>query len=313
MEYAVLGFGDRQFTNFCQFALDVDEALAQKGLNRLRSVGLIDRCSASQFTEWGARIGERLGVALPLTYSQAPQSIIELQLAERADYGAAVNAPTSILSFRACRSLPAFEAGDLLGVMPPQGQAPRFYSLASSDTDGVLEVCVRKQEGGLCSGYLHDLRPGDRIQGFVRQNPGFRPATGCRPVILIGAGAGIGPLAGFIRNNTERNPMYLYWGGRNPQSDFLYQPELGRYLNDHRLTELNTAFSRSDQRTYVQDRLQQDQRALRQMIDAGAQILVCGGRDMAASVKQVIEDILRPLATDVETLRAEGRYLEDVY
>ena len=52
---------------------------------------------------------------------------------------------------------------------------------------------------------------------------------------------------------------------------------------------------------------------MRQMVEKGAQILVCGGRDMAAGVMQGIEDILEPLRTDVETLRAEGRYLEDVY
>ncbi|OJA04297.1 hypothetical protein QHL1GM_02190 [Halomonas sp. QHL1] len=107
--------------------------------------------------------------------------------------------------------------------------------------------------------------------------------------------------------------MYLYWGGRNPQSDFLYQPELGNYLNDHRLTGLSTAFSQSDQRAYVQDKLRQDKIAVRRMVDAGAQILVCGGRGMAAGVKQAIEDILRPLAIDVATLMAQGRYLEDVY
>ncbi|UUZ57419.1 hypothetical protein LP419_40355 [Massilia sp. H-1] len=50
---------------------------------------------------------------------------------------------------------------------------------------------------------------------------------------MIGAGTGIGPLAGFIRNNTGRHPMYLYWGGRDPESDFLYQPELRNYLADH--------------------------------------------------------------------------------
>lgn len=328
LKYAVLGFGDRQFPNFCQFAVEVDAALASKGLSRLHTIELIDRCSASQFSEWGDKVGKRIGTPLALTYDPLPQSTVKLELVERADYGVAVQAPTSILRFktaeqgrgwwptflpRAGKTLPQFEAGDLLGVMPPHGQGSRFYSLASSATDGVLEICVRKQPGGLCSGYLHGLRPGDRIAGFIRHNPGFRPATGNAPVILIGAGAGIGPLTGFIRKNTERNPMYLYWGGRSSNSDFLYQPELGRYLDDHRLTGLNTAFSRSDERAYVQDKLRQDQMAVRQMVNAGAQILVCGGRDMAAGVKHVIEDILKPLATDVETLRAEGRYLEDVY
>lgn len=327
LKYTVLGFGDSQFPNFCQFALDVDAALSRKGLSRLHGIELINRCSASQFSQWGDKIGELIGSPLSLTYDPLPPPSVKLELVERADYGLAVQAPTSILRFkvaeqggrwpkffpRAPKSLPSFEAGDLLGVMPPHGQAARFYSLASSATDEVLEICVRKQPGGLCSGYLHQLRPGDHIDGFVRPNPGFRPATGNNPVILIGAGAGIGPLTGFIRKNTERHPMYLYWGGRSSQSDFLYQPELGRYLEDQRLTGLNTAFSQSDERSYVQDKLRQDQIAVRQMVEKGAQILVCGGRDMAAGVKQVIEDILEPLRTDVETLRAEGRYLEDVY
>jgi sulfite reductase (NADPH) flavoprotein alpha-component len=326
LKFAVLGFGDRQFPNFCQFALDVDAALVSKGLSRLHTTGLIDQCTASQFREWGDKLSELIGTDLSLTYDPIPPATIELELAERADYGLAVLAPTSILRFnvveqgrrlnlftRSHRATLSYEAGDLLGVMPGNGQAPRFYSLASSATDGVLEICVRKQPGGLCSGLLHELKLGDLINGFVRQNPGFRPATGNLPIILIGAGTGIGPLAGFIRKNTSRNPMYLYWGGRDSQSDFLYQSELGRYLHDQRLTGLAAAFSRSNERSYVQDKLRQDESAVRQMVNTGAQILVCGGRDMAAGVKQVIDEILKPLATDVETLRSQGRYLEDVY
>ncbi|MFB2764126.1 MULTISPECIES: PepSY domain-containing protein [Marinobacter] len=328
LKYAVLGFGDQQFPNFCRFALGVDEALAGKGLTQIQPVELIDRCSAARFSEWGDRLGTAIGASLSLNHDPVPPRTLRLELAERVDYGLAVQAPTSILRFRRAdarqgwrswfsrpgrRSLPAFEAGDLLGILPPQGHEARFYSLASSASDGVIEICVRKQPGGLCSGYLHGLKPGDSVEAFIRQNPGFRPAAGTVPVILIGAGAGIGPLTGFIRKNTARNPMYLYWGGRSANSDFLYQPELGHYLEDRRLTGLSTAFSRSDERTYVQDRLRQDQTALRQMIDTGAQVLVCGGRDMAAGVKQVFEEILQPLRLEVDDLRIQGRYLEDVY
>ncbi|GAA0850099.1 PepSY domain-containing protein [Marinobacter szutsaonensis] len=328
LKYAVLGFGDRQFPNFCRFALEVDEALAGKELSRIQPVELIDRCSAARFSEWGDRLGLAIGTPLSLSHDPVPPRTFRLELAQRVDYGLAVQAPTSILRFRLAdtgqgwrsrffrsrrHSLPAFEAGDLLGILPPQGQDARFYSLASSASDGVFEICVRKQPGGLCSGYLHGLKPGDSVEAFIRQNPGFRPATGTVPVILIGAGAGIGPLTGFIRKNTARNPMYLYWGGRSANSDFLYQPELGHYLEDRRLTGLSTAFSRSDERAYVQDRLRQDERALRKLVETGAQILVCGGRDMAAGVKQVFEEILQPLRLEVDDLRVQGRYLEDVY
>ncbi|AOY87751.1 nitric oxide synthase [Marinobacter salinus] len=327
LRFAVLGFGDRQFPRFCQFAVDVDEALGSRGLERLEKVTTINRQSTDQFGKWGDRITGLTGLSLALTHNPTPTRRFDLELVDRADFGLEIQAPTSILRFRPAdrksgfrglfgkgnARLPDFEAGDLVGVFPPGDDTHRYYSLASSSDDGLLEICVRKQAGGLCSGFLHNLNPGDRIQGFIQHNPDFRPAPGSRPIILIGAGAGIGPLAGFIRKNDSRHPMYLYWGGRNPQSDFLYKPELGRYLEDQRLTRLNTAFSRTQEKAYVQDKISEDAMDVRKLIEMGAQILVCGGRDMALGVKEVINEILTPMDIDVDKLKREGRYLEDVY
>jgi sulfite reductase (NADPH) flavoprotein alpha-component len=177
----------------------------------------------------------------------------------------------------------------------------------------VLEICVRKHEGGLCSGFLHDLKIGASVEAFIQPNPQFRPASGAHPVILIGAGTGIGPLAGFIRHNTAKHPMHLYWGGRNPASDFLYEPELNRYLADHRLTALRPAFSQVQDRSYVQDRLISDALTLRALIENGAQVLVCGSREMAKGVMQALDNVLAPLHLSVLALKAQGRYREDVY
>ncbi len=327
LKFAVLGFGDRQFPRFCQFAKDVDAALASHGLERLQSLACVDRKSPDQFSQWGSRVAEVTGLNLRLAHNPAPPPLFELELVDRADFGVKVKAPTSILRFRPGvgkkslvgrfgknrGQLPEFEAGDLIGICPPEDDKPRYYSLASSSADGLLEICVRRLPGGLCSGFLHSLQPGERIRGFIQPNPEFRPAPGSQPVILIGAGAGIGPLAGFIRKNDARHPMYLYWGGRNPESDFLYRPELGSYLRDQRLTGLRTAFSRTRESAYVQDKISEDAPNVRQMIETGAQILVCGGSGMAAEVRDVINNILEPLKTDVEKLKQEGRYLEDVY
>ena len=107
--------------------------------------------------------------------------------------------------------------------------------------------------------------------------------------------------------------MYLYWGGRKPQSDFLYEPELNHYLSDQRLSGLNTAFSRTAEKAYVQDAILADAAALRQLIEKGAQVLVCGGQGMATCVSQVFDTVLKPLHINVDNLKAEGRYLEDVY
>lgn len=326
--FAVLGFGDRQFPKFCQFAQDVDAAMAARGWTRLLDLTRIDRQSSQDFARWGVTLGSALGQPLVLEHAPVHPPTHTLQLHERIDYGLEQPDPTVVLRFVAAapapdapwltrllarQRLPHFEAGDLAGIIPPGSPMPRFYSLASGAGNGVLEICVRKQPAGVCSTYLHSLQPGDRIALFIQPNPQFRPASGKAPVILIGAGTGIGPLAGFIRNNTGKHPMYLYWGGRNPDTDFLYEPELRNYLADRRLTQLHTAFSRVANGERVQNRLMEDADNMRQLIGNQGQVLVCGSRAMAGSVRQALDDILAPLKLNVQALRDEGRYREDVF
>jgi sulfite reductase (NADPH) flavoprotein alpha-component len=317
---AVLGFGDRTFTQFCGYAQEVSEALDRKGWPLLLPLKRVDRQSAQEFAEWGRDLGTALGSGLTLQHVAATPRTTGLELVSREDYGAAVGAPVAILRFAAAGRkdgrrgrLPSFAPGDLVGIVPPGDPMPRFYSLASSSEDGVLEICVRLRPGGVCSTFLHGLRPGGRIEAFIRENTRFRPTKGRSPLILIGAGAGVGPLAGFVRANTQGRPVHLYFGGRSPASDFLYEHEFAHHLVEHRLTSLSTAFSRSADPAYVQDRLVADAAHLRELIRHGAQVLVCGGRDMAQSVAHALERVLLPLGTDLATLRADGRYVEDAY
>ena len=45
--------------------------------------------------------------------------------------------------------------------------------------------------------------------------------------------------------------MHLYFGGRDPESDFLYRREIQGWLDDRRLTSLSTVFSRVSGGGYV--------------------------------------------------------------
>lgn len=327
LEFAVLGFGDRRFAHYCQFAGDVDAALAARGLGRLQPLDTIDRQSSQAFSAWGTATGARIRTALRLVHTPARPRTQSLVLAARVDYGCEVQAPTAVLQFVAPpptrrgllarllggNRLPRFEAGDLVGILPPGSTIPRYYSLASDARDGVLEICVRKHQGGLCSEFLHALEPGDAIDAFVTPNPDFRPLPGKAPVIMIGAGTGIAPLAGFIRKNRRHRPVHLYFGSRDPQSDFLYGADLRACLADCRLTRLVTAFSRIINGGYVQDQVRGDAESIRAVVARGAQIMVCGGKDMAASVMEAIDEIVSPLGFSVESLKSAGLYLEDVY
>ncbi|KQX38028.1 nitric oxide synthase [Devosia sp. Root436] len=327
LAFAVLGFGDRSFPHFCQFADDVGAALLATGMDQLQPWAAIDRQSSQSFAQWGVETGMRLGAPLHLVHTPSLPRTTRLELVDRDDYGIEVQAPTSVLRFAMPgakrgglstwrgfgRRLPRFEVGDLVGILPPGSAIPRYYSLASASRDGVLEICVRKQTGGLCSEFLHALTPGDSIEVFVRSNPDFRPGRGFSPLIMIGAGTGIAPLAGFIRHNRHHRPVHLYWGGRDPRSDFLYAVDMAECLDDARLARFTPAFSRTVGGRYVQQSLRDDVGAIRDLVAQGARIMVCGGQDMAGGVRTALDDILAPLGHSAQSLKSMGRYLEDVY
>jgi len=325
LQVAVVGFGNSQFEHFCGYAQEVEHQLQQRGLRPLLPLHCIDRNALSELNQWARALGEKLRVDLHFTEQTPPETGQQLELLSRELFGEDSESPAAILRFgvkplRRSYGLflvrnPAsrYAPGDLLSIRPGSDLAPRLYSIASSDEDGVLEVCVRKHPAGLCSPMLHGLQVGDCIEGVIQPHPEFRPSAGRHPVILVGAGTGLAPLIGFVRKNTHQRPLYLYWGGRNAQSDFLYQAQLNEYLADGRLTQLGLAFSQAAQPMYVQDRLQQDAGELVLLLKQGAQVLVCGSREMAEGVRLALKPMLQQLGLSIEQLRLQGRYREDVY
>ena len=321
--FAVLGFGDSSFPHYCAYADRVADAARAAGWKELMPPARVDRQSRQDFACWTETLAGGLGVALPLGGDDSEPCTVDLKLLSRRDYGEEVQAPTAILRFELPRTpfwsrlrsqgFARFQAGDLIGVVPDGDQVPRYYSLASGRRDGFIEICVRKRPGGLCSGQLMDLRPGETVRAFLRRNPGFHPVADDKPLILIGAGTGIGPLAGFARANTAHRPIHLYFGARSQTSDLLYGEDLAGWQAEGRLASVVATFSRGPQHAYVQDALRRDADALRRLIAAGARIMICGGRDMAAGVAAAMEDILAPVALSPITLKTQGRYVEDVY
>jgi sulfite reductase (NADPH) flavoprotein alpha-component len=251
---AVLGFGDRSFPAYCAFAGHVAAAAQAKGWPELLPTDTIDRQSPQDFARWGRALGDALGIDLDLSHEPVRPLTTTLTLVSRRDYGAEVQAPTAILRFALPRAslrqrllgggFARFKAGDLIGILPEGSAVPRLYSLASGRRDGFVEIVVKKHPGGLCSGQLTALEPGDTVAAFLRRNPGFRPGRDRTPLVLIGAGTGIGPLAGFVRGNARGRPVHLFFGMRHPDSDFFYGEEFPRWQDAGRVTRLVTAASR---------------------------------------------------------------------
>ncbi len=320
---AVLGFGDRSFPAWCAYGRAVAELARARGWSELLPFDTVDRQSPQDFARWGRALGAALGIELELAHQPALPKTATLRLLSRRDYGAEVQAPTAILRFALPRrslwqrltgvGFARFAAGDLIGIVPQGSAVPRFYSLASSHRDGFIEIVVKRHPGGLCSSQLTALAPGDTVSAFLRRNPGFRPGRGRVPLILIGAGTGIAPLAGFIRANARRRPIHLFFGIRDPRSDFLYDEEIPRWRKEGRLSRLVLAVSRGKRPHYVQDALRGEAAELARLIREGARVMVCGGRGMAQGVAEALAEILAPAGLTPEVLKAEGRYVEDVY
>lgn len=320
----VLGFGDRQFPAFCAFAKVLDQTLRAQGWPALLPLECIHQQSGQQFARWGVALAQALGKPLVLAHvPHMPQTVV-LTLIARQDYLSAAEQSTAILRFAwpaqglGARTrgdgLARFAAGDLVGIVPPGSVVPRYYSLASGWEDEFLEICVRQMPGGLCSTHLLGLQKGGSITAFIRPNPGFALPRTHRPVLLIGAGTGVAPLAGFIRRNDRCNPMHLYFGGRDPAQDFYFGPEIQRWLVEGRLTTLQTSFSRvPDGGGYVQDALHRDAERVCALVTKGALMRVCGSRAMAQGVAEALDVILAPLQLSVSTLKAKERYAEDIF
>lgn len=321
---AVLGFGDRQYPAFCGFARTLDAALRAGGWPELLPLECIHQQSGQQFALWGQALGRALGEPLVLDHVPRLPPTTELTLVSRRDYPGLGDRPVAILRFtwpragwwdRLCgRGLARFAPGDLVGILAPGSSVPRFYSLASGSEDGFLEICVRRMAGGLCSTYLHGLKPGDRVRAYIRPNPGFTLPHGSRPLVFIGAGTGVAPLAGFIRRNDRHVPMHLYYGGRDPAQDFYFDTEIRRWLEEQRVASLRTAFSRvPGGGGHVQDALRRDAPRLRELLAGGAIVRVCGSRPMGQGVAEALDEILEPLHLSVRQLKEKGRYAEDLF
>ena len=227
-------------------------------------------------------------------------------------------------------------ADQLFGLLRPL--PGRLYSVASSQKAHpgeahLLVGAVRwdshgKARTGVASSHLADRRRmGDTTKIYVKPNRHYRlPVDDARPIIMIGAGTGVAPYRAFVEERVEtgaKGPSWLFFGERNYTFDFLYQLEWQDYLASGALTRIDVAFSRDQpEKIYVQQRLWQRRAELRQWIEDGAHLYVCGDeKGMARDVDQMLVKILGETMTGDEeagharlkALTKAGRYQRDVY
>mmetsp|Transcript_23536 Transcript_23536/g.79804 ORF Transcript_23536/g.79804 Transcript_23536/m.79804 type:complete len:144 (-) Transcript_23536:113-544(-) len=135
----------------------------------------------------------------------------------------------------------------------------------------------------------------------------------------IGAGTGVAPFRGFVREfkaeNGARQKTMLFFGCQKSDVDFLYKDEFQEALDAEPkvLGELVNAFSREqDKKVYVQHRLRERAQDVAAMVQDGGYIYVCGATSMGAAIRDELTIALGS-PDYVTRLLTEGRYIEELW
>lgn len=214
----------------------------------------------------------------------------------------------------------------------------REYSIASSYKANPDEVHITvgavrynahdRDREGVCSIQLAErVQPGDTVKMYLKKKPNFKfPFEEDKKVIMIGPGTGVAPFRSYLEEREEldlKGNTWLFFGEQHFTTDFLYQTDWQTWLNDGILSKLDVAFSRdTDEKVYVQHRIEENSELFFQWLEEGAAIYVCGDEKYMA--KDVNEAILRVIAKEgnmseadaeayLNQMKTEKRYQRDIY
>jgi NADPH-ferrihemoprotein reductase len=177
-----------------------------------------------------------------------------------------------------------------------------------------------------------------RVPIHIRHST-FKLPKQTTPVIMVGPGTGVAPFRGFIQERAVQTSKgsvgksLLFFGSRTSSEDYLYGDEWTEFtqssdraqtiFSKNNFLEVITAFSReSNQKLYVQHRLEQQSQYVNQLLEQGAYFYVCG--DASRMARDVHSTLVRIISKEqgvsieqaegiLKTMKAQNRYQEDVW
>ncbi|MCB1341744.1 MAG: benzoyl-CoA 2,3-epoxidase subunit BoxA [Pseudooceanicola sp.] len=224
--------------------------------------------------------------------------------------------------------------GQSVGIIPPgtgpdgKPHLPRLYSV-SSPRDGErpgfnnVSLTVKREDRGLCSNYVCDLKKGDTVRvtgpfGATFLMPGDPEAR----LMMICTGTGSAPMRAFTmrRQRTvggKSGGMTMFFGARSPESLPYFGPL--KKVPDA-LLKKHLVYSRlpGQPKEYVQDRMVAEQEAVADLLgDPNTYIYICGLRGMEEGVEKTLTNIAESIGQQWtalrDTMRGEGRYHVETY
>ena len=237
-----------------------------------------------------------------------------------------------ILDFKG-HPIPVLE-GQSIGIIPPGTDTdgarhlPRLYSV-SSPRDGErsgynnISLTVKREEVGVCSNYICDLKTGDTalVTGpfgatfLLPDDPGAR-------ILMICTGTGSAPMRAFTMRRqrtmgTVHGGMTMFFGARSPDSLPYFGP-LQKVPPSLLQQQLVFSRQKGQDKEYVQDRMLKETEAIADLLqDDSSYIYICGLRDMEEGVESAFQNIAASIDLNWQELRnqmrEDGRYHVETY
>lgn len=383
LQVVVLGLGDRNYTRYCGFAQNLQQAFKQVRAQLLLPLTTMEQMDEALWATWQDQVAASFSLSLgevvrtnlfsqwqlnnrtrinegsqgaPVYHLQLIQDGIikndtwqagDIAEVQPENAGELIERALANRTFERARIAQALRQTNLRKLDDGQKQLlesnetvsdewlaqlaklpTRYYSIASVPREQSLQLLVRQKRDesgdlGLGSGWLTEhLNLHSDVSVHIRKNSNFHSAPESAPIILIGNGTGIAGLRSHLAQRamemllspkTATGKAWLLFGERNRSKDRHFAQDLEKWQARGVIAKINMAFSRDIEiHRYVQDLIAPNAAELREWVNRGAYIFVCGSlQGMAQGVDRELERALG--ANVLQKLRDENRYRRDVY
>ncbi|MFK8264917.1 PepSY domain-containing protein [Capnocytophaga cynodegmi] len=311
--YSVVGFGSLVYPDFCKYAYEVDELLrkSSKG-NPLTDIHTINNQSFESFSHWANMWSEKQAIELQLSANAIVSK-------KRKQYSFEVIQKTDIqydetflIVLKPVEKL-KFESGDLLAIMSDIDGRERLYSIGKTIKNEML-LSIKRHEKGIVSNLLNNLKSGDLLKAGLEINKKFHFPKNVNQVVCIATGTGIAPFLGMIENNKKQVATTLIWGGKSRDSFAIYNEVVTKNMLEGKISDLHLALSRSENKCYVQDIVQEKALFFANLLDNNGVVMICGSVAMQRGVITILEKICKEyLGKTLSYFQNRGQIRMDCY
>ena len=306
LSYSVVGFGAKQYPDYCQFAMDINQSLQNlNGFEENTGLHKINNNSHDSFSAWLSSWNENnnLNLEVAKPKNQIQDTNVEMSIVSRTQ----INLDdTYIVQLKPSRKL-KFKSGDLIGITP-KDQRIRYYSISKCNNQ--LLLSIKKHEFGVVSNYLYTSKLNTSIGTCCIKKTEFHFSNRSKHTILIANGTGIAPFLGMISAIKNKNSVYMFLGLRTKQSMDVYKP----ILKEQNLRKLSIAYSQGYKKQYVQDIIELEKDLIVKLLSMDVSILICGSVQMGNGVLKVLDKIcLENYGYNTTRLLQSGQLKMDCY